>query len=94
MGTQEKVPGELCHECHLSWARSSPGRASTAGNGTQESIACAEILENDLSTLLASAGAPITPTASLSQKDLTGKGTFVLGQLFPHRIFAPVKGTA
>lgn len=61
------------------WARSSPGRASTAGNGTQESIACAEILENHLSTLLASGGVPKTPTPSLSQKGLTGKGTFVLG---------------
>lgn len=66
-------------KCQLSLGQEQPGRASTAGNGTQQSIACAEMLENDLSMLLASGGAPITPTASLSQKDFIGKHTFGLG---------------
>lgn len=77
MEAQEKAPGEPYHECQL--YRSSPGRASTAGNGTQQSIACAEMRENDLSTLLTPGGAPKTPTASFSQRGLTGKGTFGLG---------------
>lgn len=52
---------------------------SAAGKGTQQPIACAEPLGNDLPSLLASGGASITRTASLSQRDLIGESMFGLG---------------
>lgn len=82
MGTQERAPSELCHRCWLSLGQEQPWQShlpSTAGKGTRQPIACAEALGNDLPSLLASGGASVTPTASLSQKDLIGKSTFGLG---------------
>lgn len=82
MGAQERAPSELHHRCWLSLGQEQPWQShlpSVTGKGTQQPIACAEALENYLSSPLASGGVSITRTASLSQRDLIGKSTFGLG---------------
>lgn len=97
MGGPERASGELHHGCLLSLVQEQPWQSHlprAVGKGTQQPIAHAEALGNDFPSLSASGGASITHTASLSQRDLTGKSAFSLEQLLPPRIFASVKNRA